>query len=145
MATSMTAETDPRLSTLPSAIRDRWHCMNHPFYDRLAEGTLDLRHLACFLVQHSLLVRQSFRSIGVTYAKSPDDIAHFIVENLAEEAGLIGIDGGPKGTALVPGLYMFREAFQNGYMGYACAIGFVLFLFILVLTELNNRYVRVEK
>ena len=58
---------------------------------------------------------------------------------------LIGIDGGPKGTAMVPGLYMFREAFQNGYMGYACAIGFVLFLFILALTELNNRYVRVEK
>ena len=76
------------------AIRERWHCMNHPFYDRLSEGKLELRHLAYFLVQHSLLVRQIFRSIGVTYAKSPDDIAHFIVENLAEEAGLLGIDGG---------------------------------------------------
>ena len=76
------------------AIRERWHCMNHPFYDRLAEGALELGHLAYFLVQHSLLVRQIFRSIGVTYAKSPDDIAHFIVENLAEEAGLLGIDGG---------------------------------------------------
>lgn len=75
-------------------IRDRWHCARHPFYDRLAEGTLDIAHLGTFLVQHSLLVHQIFRSIGVTYAKSPDDIAYFIVENLAEEAGMIGIDDG---------------------------------------------------
>lgn len=75
-------------------IRDRWHCANHPFYQRLDEGSLDIRHLGEFLVQHSLLVRQIFRSIGVTYSKSPDDIAYFILENLAEEAGMIGIDDG---------------------------------------------------
>ena len=77
-----------------AAIRDRWHCANHPFYARLDEGTLDIKHLGAFLVQHSLLVRQIFRSIGVTYSKSPDDIAYFILENLAEEAGMIGIDDG---------------------------------------------------
>ena len=74
-------------------IRERWHCARHPFYDRLEEGALDLKHLGTFLVHHSLLVRQIFRSIGVTYAKSPDDIAYFILENLAEEAGMLGIDG----------------------------------------------------
>jgi pyrroloquinoline quinone (PQQ) biosynthesis protein C len=98
MATKLAAtlEGDPlgdRPSAALVAIRDRWHCADHPFYDRLAEGTLELRHLATFLTQHFLLVRQIFRSIGVTYAKSPDDVAHFIVENLAEEAGLLGIDG----------------------------------------------------
>ncbi|MEE2661802.1 MAG: iron-containing redox enzyme family protein [Pseudomonadota bacterium] len=76
------------------AIRDRWHCAKHPFYDRLSEGTLDIKSLGSFLVQHSLLVHQIFRSIGVTYSKSPDDIAYFILENLAEEAGIIGIDDG---------------------------------------------------
>ena len=80
------------LSDALIAVRDRWHCAHHPFYDRLAEGELELRHLGEFLVQHFVLVRQIFRSIGVSYAKAPDDIAHFIVENLAEEAGLIGMD-----------------------------------------------------
>lgn len=94
MATQAEALSDRPVSEELVAIRDRWHCMNHPFYDRLAEGSLDIKHLGAFLTQHSLLVRQIFRSIGVTYAKAPDDIAYFIVENLAEEAGLLGIDGG---------------------------------------------------
>ena len=75
-------------------IRDRWHCAEHPFYARLSDGSLSIEHLGYFLVQHSLLVHQIFRSIGVTYSKSSDDIAYFILENLAEEAGLIGIDDG---------------------------------------------------
>ena len=94
MASELASATQRPVSRELIAIRERWHCMNHPFYDRLSEGTLDLRHVAYFLVQHSLLVHQIFRSIGVTYAKSPDDIAHFIIENLAEEAGILGIEGG---------------------------------------------------
>jgi ABC-type sugar transport system permease subunit len=58
---------------------------------------------------------------------------------------LFGTSGGPKGVAMVPGLYMFKNAFEAGRAGYACAIGLVLFVFILLLTEINNRYVRVEK
>jgi len=58
---------------------------------------------------------------------------------------LFGTSGGPKGVATVPGLYMFREAFETGRAGYACCIGLILFVFILILTEINNRYVRVEK
>ena len=58
---------------------------------------------------------------------------------------LLGDTGGPKGVALVPGLYMFRTAFTELYAGKACAIGLVIFVFILILTEINNRYVRVEK
>ncbi len=58
---------------------------------------------------------------------------------------LFGIEGGPNGKLMVPGLYMFRSAFQEGYAGYACCIGLIIFVFILVLTELNNRFVRVEK
>ena len=58
---------------------------------------------------------------------------------------LFGTSGGPRGIAMVPGLYMFRNAFETGRAGYACCIGLILFVFILILTELNNRYVRVDK
>lgn len=58
---------------------------------------------------------------------------------------LYGIDGGPNGKMMVPGLLMFRSAFGEGYAGYACAIGLILFFLILLLTEINNRFVRVEK
>ncbi|WFB35580.1 sugar ABC transporter permease [Kiritimatiellota bacterium B12222] len=58
---------------------------------------------------------------------------------------LFGDSGGPNGKMMVPGLLMFRSAFVEGYAGYACSIGLVLFFLILVLTEINNRFVRVEK
>ncbi len=58
---------------------------------------------------------------------------------------LFGTSGGPNGVAMVPGLYMFRNAFETGRAGFACCIGLILFVFILILTEINNRYVRVEK
>jgi ABC-type sugar transport system permease subunit len=58
---------------------------------------------------------------------------------------LFGPEGGPNGKLMVPGLYMFRSAFTERYAGYACAIGIIIFVFILLLTELNNRFVRVEK
>jgi raffinose/stachyose/melibiose transport system permease protein len=58
---------------------------------------------------------------------------------------ILGDAGGPQGVALVPGLYMFRSAFVEGAAGKGCAIGLILFFFILLLTEINNRYVRVEK
>ncbi|HWL53206.1 MAG TPA: sugar ABC transporter permease [Chthoniobacteraceae bacterium] len=58
---------------------------------------------------------------------------------------LLGPEGGPGGRGMVPGLWMFNKAFFAGEFGYACALGIFLFLFILALTFLNQRYVRVEK
>jgi len=58
---------------------------------------------------------------------------------------LYGPEGGPNGKMMVPGLHMFRSAFVENYAGYACAIGLILFFLILVLTEINNRFVRVDK
>lgn len=57
----------------------------------------------------------------------------------------LGESGGPEGIATVPGLYIFRKAFSQQFFGYGCAIGFLLFLVTVVLTWLNNRYVRVNK
>ena len=57
----------------------------------------------------------------------------------------LGETGGPEGVATVPGLIIFRSAFRGGRFGYGCAIGFLLFVITLILTWINNRYVRVEK
>jgi ABC-type sugar transport system permease subunit len=58
---------------------------------------------------------------------------------------LLGESGGPGGRGMVPGLWMYNRAFIAGELGYACAIGIILFVFILGLTLINNKYVRVEK
>jgi raffinose/stachyose/melibiose transport system permease protein len=58
---------------------------------------------------------------------------------------LLGDSGGPGGRGMVPGLWMFNRAFTAGEFGYACALGVVLFFFVLALTYVNHRYVRVDK
>lgn len=58
---------------------------------------------------------------------------------------LLGVDGGPDGRGMVPGLYMFREAFTDGRFGYACALGMILFVIILCLTIIYQKYVKVDK
>lgn len=58
---------------------------------------------------------------------------------------LLGNGGGPGQAGMVPGLWMFNKAFIAGEFGYACAIGMLLFVFILGLTYINNKYVRVDK
>ena len=50
-----------------------------------------------------------------------------------------------RAAGMVPGLWMYNRAFYAGEFGYACAIGMIIFVFILALTFINNRYVRVEK
>jgi raffinose/stachyose/melibiose transport system permease protein len=58
---------------------------------------------------------------------------------------LLDSSGGPGGAAMVPGLYMYYNAFMKREAGYACAIGILLFFIILALTFINNKFVRVEK
>lgn len=50
--------------------------------------------------------------------------------------------GGPGFESMVPGLWMYFNAFSFQKMGYACAIGVVLFFIILILTVLNLKYFR---
>jgi len=58
---------------------------------------------------------------------------------------LLGAEGGPGGAGMTPGLWMFNRAFTAGEFGYACALGLFLFVFILGLTWVNNKYIRVDK
>ncbi len=51
---------------------------------------------------------------------------------------LILTDGGPANSTMLPGLYLFQRAFQSHRLGYASAVGLVIFLFILILTLINQ-------
>ena len=63
-----------------------------------------------------------------------------ILENV-----LVLTDGGPGRSTIVPALYMYKQAFTYNRMGYASAVGVVLFLIVLFFTVINYRYVNVEE
>lgn len=43
-------------------------------------------------------------------------------------------NGGPMGSSNVLGLYMYREGFKIGHIGYASAVSWVIFLFVFIAT-----------
>ncbi len=53
--------------------------------------------------------------------------------------------GGPINSTMVPGMWMYFNAFSVGKMGYASSIGVVLFLITLVLTVVNMKYITTEE
>jgi ABC-type sugar transport system permease subunit len=55
---------------------------------------------------------------------------------------LLGENGGPQGRGMVPGLWMYNRAFYAAEFGYACTLGLAIFAIILILSFLNNRFVR---
>ncbi|RAV21245.1 sugar ABC transporter permease [Paenibacillus contaminans] len=55
---------------------------------------------------------------------------------------LVLTNGGPANTTTVPGYIMYREAVTNSQMGFACAIGVVLFIMIFILTVINNTFLK---
>ncbi len=58
---------------------------------------------------------------------------------------LLGANGGPDNRGMVPGLYMYKKAFLDGEFGYACTLGVIMFLIVLGLTFLYQRFVKVDK
>lgn len=57
---------------------------------------------------------------------------------------LVLTDGGPGRSTIVPALYMYKQAFTHNRMGYASAIGVVLFVIVLIFTIINYKYVNTE-
>lgn len=57
---------------------------------------------------------------------------------------LVLTQGGPGVSTMVPGYHMFQQAFTMGRFGYACAIGLLMFLFMLLFTYLNMKYIKSE-
>lgn len=66
-----------------------------------------------------------------------------LIGSLQDFGSLLVLTGGGPGLAThVPALHMYYQAFRFGNYGYASAIGFVLFLVILILTVTNMRFAR---
>lgn len=58
------------------------------------------------------------------------------------EVVLVMTSGGPGFSTYVPGFHMYRQAFSYNRYGYACAIGMVLFVLILLFTWINNKFLK---
>lgn len=58
---------------------------------------------------------------------------------------LILTGGGPGWSTLVPGLYLYQNAFEHARMGYANAVGVVLFGFLMIVTVINMKFLRTDQ
>ena len=63
----------------------------------------------------------------------------FVVIDTIKDAGMVmalaGLYGGPGGKVTVPALFMIRKAFVEQEMGYACAVGIVLTVIVILLQK----------
>ncbi len=76
------------------AIREQWHTKNHPFFLDFAAGKFGLGPVAAMMVQHYQHVRRVLPSQGIAYYRAAEGEARrFILENLAEEEGLVAGPG----------------------------------------------------
>lgn len=46
---------------------------------------------------------------------------------------------------MVPGYYMYRQAFSEGDLGYACSIGTIIFMFVLLITAITFKTFNAKK
>ena len=74
-----------------NAVREKWHTKNHPFFQAMAEGRLDLRALGVYMANHFKFVERVQPSFGLLFYRAPEDVQMSLVENLAEEQGLAAI------------------------------------------------------
>jgi pyrroloquinoline quinone (PQQ) biosynthesis protein C len=77
-------------------IRNHWHTKHHPLYLDLAAGKLDLRVLGIYMAQHRRFVQIAYQAFGIIITRASKDVQKVIIENLAEEEGLLA---GPDGEA----------------------------------------------
>jgi ABC-type glycerol-3-phosphate transport system permease component len=70
----------------------------------------------------------------------------FVIIDTIKDAGtvlaLAGVTGGPGGAATVPALFMFQRAFVDQQMGFACAIGVVITVVVLMLQKITDVIIR---
>ena len=71
------------------AIRNRWHTKRHPLFCDLAAGKLDLRVLGIYMAQHAKFVKIAYQGFGLVITRASSDVQSMIIENLAEEEGLL--------------------------------------------------------
>lgn len=75
------------------ALREKWHTKDHRFYVEFSEGKFGLEPLGDLMAQHYQHVVRVLPSFGIAYYKAPPQGRRFMLENLAEEEGLIAGPG----------------------------------------------------
>jgi pyrroloquinoline quinone (PQQ) biosynthesis protein C len=96
MTTEPERDTTSRAIDDIIAIRNRWHTKRHPLFIELAAGKLDLRVLGTYMAQHAKFVKIAYQAFGMIITRGSHDVQGMIIENLAEEEGLLA---GPDGEA----------------------------------------------
>ncbi|MBT5049184.1 MAG: hypothetical protein HOM58_11845 [Rhodospirillaceae bacterium] len=71
------------------ALRERWHTKDHPFFVEFSEGKIGLRELGALMAQHYHHVERALPALGLAIYKSTGTARSFLIENLAEEEGLL--------------------------------------------------------
>ncbi len=75
------------------ALRETWHTKDHPFYLDFFHGRIGLGPMARLMAQHYQHVRRVLPGLGLLYYRSPPEARGFVLENLAEEEGLLAGPG----------------------------------------------------
>jgi len=78
------------------AIRDKWHTKYHPMFQDLSNGKLELRVLGTYMALHGKFVQYAYEAFALMIARAEKDVQAMMIENLAEEQGLLA---GPDGEA----------------------------------------------
>lgn len=74
-------------------LRETWHTKNHPFYLDFAAGKIGLEPMARLMAQHYQHVIRVLPAFGIAYYRAPAQARRFLLENLAEEEGLMAGPG----------------------------------------------------
>ncbi|MDC0032961.1 iron-containing redox enzyme family protein [Alphaproteobacteria bacterium] len=75
------------------AVRENWHTKNHPFFVEFSEGKFGLPALGALMAQHYQHVDRVQHSLGIAVYKARGLARQFMIENLAEEEGLLTGEG----------------------------------------------------
>ncbi len=75
------------------ALRERWHTKNHPFYLGFLEGEIGLLPMARLMAQHFHHVARVLPAFGIAYYRAPPEARRFLLENIAEEEGMMAGPG----------------------------------------------------
>ncbi len=93
MAQDGTPDGDGSVVERIVAIRELWHTKNHPFFQAMTDGSLELRALGVYMANHYQFVACALPAFGLMYYRAPQDVRDSLVENMAEEQGLMAIPG----------------------------------------------------
>jgi len=73
------------------AVRELWHTKNHPFFQAMTDGSLPLKALGIYMANHYRFVEYAVPGMGLLYFRAPNDVRQALVENMAEEHGVMAI------------------------------------------------------